>query len=52
MSIYKGTRRIGLVQRGARAIQAIYKGTRLVYTKVASYWRGELIWRDDNVWHN
>jgi hypothetical protein len=52
MSIYKGTRRIGLVQKGSRAIMAIYKGTRLVWSKVASYWRGELVWHSDNTWHN
>jgi hypothetical protein len=50
--IYKGTRRIGLVQKGARAIMAIYKGTRLVWSKMATYWREELLWRGDTVWHN
>ncbi len=52
MSIYRDNRRVGLVQKGSRAIMAIYKGTRLVWSKVASYWRGELVWRGDNTWHN
>ena len=52
MSIYRNNRRVGLVQKGTRAIIAIYKGTRLVWSKVASYWRGELVWHSDYTWHN
>lgn len=50
MSGFTGTREWMNVHIGARTINAIYKGTTLVWEAVSKIWKHKNIWKHNNTW--
>lgn len=48
--LYKGTRKITWISRGQRAIYQVYKGARLVWSKLSDAWYDNDVWRSDEPW--
>lgn len=50
MGIRKNGKEISAVYRSGTAIQAIYRGARLVWQAVSSIWTGNHTWKGKEIW--
>lgn len=55
--ITKGDRGIVAVLACGKAVQAVRKGTRLVWQAITScfgagHWRNDRVWRNEDIWRN
>lgn len=50
MSLYKGTTKVTWIARGQRAIYQVYKGARLVWSKLSDAWYDNDVWYESEPW--
>ena len=48
--IFKNHHKVTWIGRGQRAIYAVYKGARLVWSKLSDAWWDKDVWRNDEQW--
>ena len=48
--IYKRNHKVTWIARGQRAIYQVFKGARLVWSKLAEAWYDNDVWRNDEQW--